>query len=481
VSSASPVGVHPDNPHYFVFRGEPLILVSSGDIYYDVFSPRQDFREYLDTLAAHGSNFTRIYPAGCTAFVPSDGAGSILPWVRLGNGRFDLDRWNPEFFERLHAFMRHAADRDVIVDACLFNGFTTAWPQINNHCWPLMPLNAANNVQGEGCCDMNEFTTLRDAGNVRRQKEYVAKICRELDRYDNLLYDTSDEPDCYGNIAADLADAWVEAMLEQVRSADTRGHLVAQTHIPPLEGRTGRDWCRDPRTSWTNAEYLRALKDLPGQYDIGKPYVQIETLSPGENPAWNRWWSTMGLVMTGDVVGSSRIHAWAFLVGGGAGFLEWSAQYHPGVPSDAEPQATILRQKKVLKDFLRGFDFVKMHRFAGFAGVAGEPTTSAGAWATAIAEPGAQYALYFSRSRAVTPSLDWYNGFYAPDPGQHRDRIVLEVPAGSYRLEWINPADGVAVESVALEHDGGALELPTPGYEVDVALAMRARDVRDGR
>ncbi len=167
------------------------------------------------------------------------------------------------------------------MDACLFNGFTTAWPQINNHCWPLMPLNAANNVQGEGCRDMNLFTTLRVPGNVRRQKEYVGRICRELDRYDNLLYDTSDEPDCYGNIPADQADAWVEEMLEEMRPRTRRGHLVAQTHIPSLEGRTGRDWCRDPRTGWTNAEYLRALKDLPGQYEIGKPFVEIETLSPG--------------------------------------------------------------------------------------------------------------------------------------------------------------------------------------------------------
>ena len=90
MSSTSPVGVHPDNPHYFVYRGEPLILVSSGDIYYDVFSPRQDFVEYLDTIAAYGSNFTRFYPAGCTAFVPSDGDRSILPMLILyflGSGR----------------------------------------------------------------------------------------------------------------------------------------------------------------------------------------------------------------------------------------------------------------------------------------------------------------------------------------------------------------------------------------------------------
>jgi hypothetical protein len=475
VSTSGPIALYPGNQHYFSYRGRPLILVSSGDIYYDLFSPRQDFREYLDTLATHRCNFTRIYPAGCTAFVPSDGTASLLPWVRLPGGLYDLDRWNPAYFDRLHAFMGHALERDVIVDACLFNGFTTAWQQINNYCWPLMPLNAANNIQGDGCRDMNQFTTLRVSSNVRRQKEYIRRICAELGRYDNLLYDTSDEPDCYGNIPADEADAWVEAMLEELRAADTRGHLIAQTHIPPLESRTGRDWCRDPRTSWTNAEYLRALKDLPSQYEIDKPFVEIETFSPGEHPAWNRWWSTMGLVVSGDVVAASRIHAWAFLVGGGGGFLEWSAQYHPGAPSDYGPQATILAQKKVLRDFLEAFDFAGMRRFTGFGGVGQEPSVTPSAWATAIAETGRQYALYLSHSSAVTVAGDWYNGYYAPDPGSHRDRVDLDLPSGSYRIDWVHPPDGALVGTSVEKHGGGTLRLETPAYEIDIALAVRRR------
>ncbi len=470
MTATGPIRAHPDNPHYFEYHGKPIILIASGDIYYDVFSPRQDFRAYLDTLAAHGNNITRIYPAGCTAFVPQDGNSSILPWVRLDSGSFDLDRWNPAYFDRLHAFMEHAAKRGVIVDACLFNGFTTAWAQINNYCWPLMPLNASNNIQGDGCRDMNQFTTLQVPSNVRRQKDYVRKICRELDRYDNLVYDTSDEPDCYGNIPADLADAWVESMLEELRAADARGHMIAQTHIPPLESRTGRDWCRDARTSWINAEYLRALKDLPAQYDIGKPYVEIETLSPGENPAWDRWWSRMGLVYSGDVVSSSRIHAWAFLTGGGGGFLEWSAHYHPGTSEITEPQATILRQKKILKNFLYGFDFSRMYRFTGFQGVAQEPSTSPGA---ASAEPGAQYALYLSRSSAVVPGDEWYNGYYIGAPGEYDDEISLELPSGTYTVEWLDPATGETVRCFDLEHGRGRCDLRTPRYAMDIALSLR--------
>ncbi len=111
--------------------------------------------------------------------------------------------------------------------------------------------------------------------------------------------------------------------------------------------------------------------------------------------------------------------------GGGAGFMEWSANYAPGEPSDAPPQSEILLQKKRLKDFITGFEFARMLRFTGFDGVAREPSQSAGAWATAIAEPGRQYALYLSNSYAVVTSADWYNGFYAPAPGRHRDNLGI--------------------------------------------------------
>ena len=61
--------IHPQNPHYFAVNGSPIILISSSDIYYDIFSPNYDFRKYLDSLAASEMNITRIYPAGCTAHI----------------------------------------------------------------------------------------------------------------------------------------------------------------------------------------------------------------------------------------------------------------------------------------------------------------------------------------------------------------------------------------------------------------------------
>jgi hypothetical protein len=473
MAAKTPISVHPGNPHYFQYDGKPLLLISSADIYYDVYSPHQDYIGYLDLLARYSSNFTRIYPAGCTSFPPMEKGQYILPWVKTDNGKYDLDKWNPEFFRRLHHFMEHAQKKDIIVDVCMFNGFCTAWAQINNFCWPQLPWNKANNIQGEGSPEMNDFTSLKHPSNVARQREYIRKICQELDRYNNVIYDTSDEPDCFGNLPIPQSNAWVEAMLSEICAADTRHHLVAQTHIPPLES-TGKDWCRDPRITWLNAEYLCALRDFDKEYPIDKPYVLIETHSPGEDPGWDTWWSRMGLVMTcQDKVSASRIHAWAFMVAGGGGFMEWSANYCPGTPGTIEPQPTVLQQKKVLRDFLEGFDFANMRSFKRFQGVHQEPAYTETAWATAIAEPGKQYALYLSHSFAAHKGTeDWYGGFYSPAPGSYREALTLEVPPGAYLVEWVDPVSGKILESQSVAHDGGGLVLHTPGYTIDIALRI---------
>lgn len=43
--------LHPDNPRYFLFRGRPTVVVTSGEHYGAVLNLDFDFRRYLDTLA----------------------------------------------------------------------------------------------------------------------------------------------------------------------------------------------------------------------------------------------------------------------------------------------------------------------------------------------------------------------------------------------------------------------------------------------
>src|SRR3954447_14863843 len=58
---AQTLRLSPENPHYFEFRGKPVLLVTSGEHYGSVLNRDFDFRRYLDTLAADGLNFTRVF------------------------------------------------------------------------------------------------------------------------------------------------------------------------------------------------------------------------------------------------------------------------------------------------------------------------------------------------------------------------------------------------------------------------------------
>ncbi len=59
VASAEPIRLHPDNPHYFLFRGKPTVLIGSTEHYGAVLNLDFGFLTYLNALKAAGLNLTR--------------------------------------------------------------------------------------------------------------------------------------------------------------------------------------------------------------------------------------------------------------------------------------------------------------------------------------------------------------------------------------------------------------------------------------
>ena len=92
VAAGPPIGLHPDNPHYFLFRGRPTVLVGSTEHYGAVLNLDFDYVRYLDELHARGpephADFLRRVLRG-PAFVrdPREPAGpdrgpADRPWAR---------------------------------------------------------------------------------------------------------------------------------------------------------------------------------------------------------------------------------------------------------------------------------------------------------------------------------------------------------------------------------------------------------------
>ena len=61
---ASPIGKNPANPHYFVYHGRPLVLITTDEHYGAVINRDFDYVLFLDRLREYGMNLTRIYAGG---------------------------------------------------------------------------------------------------------------------------------------------------------------------------------------------------------------------------------------------------------------------------------------------------------------------------------------------------------------------------------------------------------------------------------
>src|SRR5437764_13358543 len=56
-----PIALHPQNPHYFLFRGKPAILIGSTEHYGAVLNLEFDYKAYLDELKSKSLNLTRTF------------------------------------------------------------------------------------------------------------------------------------------------------------------------------------------------------------------------------------------------------------------------------------------------------------------------------------------------------------------------------------------------------------------------------------
>ncbi len=73
-AATPPISLDPSNPHYFLYRGHTVALITSGEHYGSVFNSDFDFEKYLLTIDLDGLNFTRIF-GGSYVEVPGKSFG----------------------------------------------------------------------------------------------------------------------------------------------------------------------------------------------------------------------------------------------------------------------------------------------------------------------------------------------------------------------------------------------------------------------
>jgi hypothetical protein len=468
-----PVSLHRKNPHYFLFRGKTVAFITSGEHYGAVLNADFDFQRYLSTIKADGLNFTRIFggsyvevPGKSFGIVRNDLApaagrfiapwtGSEIPGYNGGGNKLDLDRWNPDYFQRFHDFLAAASDRGIVVEISLFSS------HYGDIQWNLSPFNPANNVNSIELTDWKKLHTLDNGKILAYQERYVRKLVHEANAFDNVIFEIQNEPwsdrpspagvigpvnqllqpparDNFPN-AAEFADdaslAWQGKVAEWISSEESsllNKHLIAQNYtnfrLPIRELVRG--------VSIVNFHYAYP-EAVIWNYGLDKAISYDETGFMGRDD--NLY----------------RRQAWNFMLSGGSIFDALDYSFSPGHEdgSDNEPNgpgggsATLRQQLHVLSEFLQSFILENLH-----------PDTrtvvhASGTVPRVLSNPGDEYAIY----------LD----------GNGTAKVSLDLPTGSYSAEWINVRTGAIDRSEKIDSRGAMTLLESPGFSNGIALRLK--------
>ncbi len=469
-AGTEPIRLHPKNPHYFLFHGRAVALVTSGEHYGAVVNADFDYRKYLATLQAEGLNYTRLFP-GSYVEAPGKSFGIqrndlapapgrfLAPWARAdamgyagGGKKFDLNKWNPEYFTRLHDFLTEAARRGVVVEISLFSS------QYGDTQWALSPLNPSNNVNETAGVDWRKVQTLENGNILKYQERYTRKLVREANAFDNVIFEIQNEPfadrpvlanvvnpyvfppgrDKFPNsieMADELSLAWQARVAEWITSEEAslpNKHLIAQNYCDfglPVRGLV-------PAVSIVNFHYAYP-EAASSNYGLGKAVAYDET----------------GFLGRDD--GAYLRQAWNFMLSGGSAFdnLDYSftvghedgTDLAPNGPGGGSP--TLRRELGILSAFLGKLPLLDLEPDSQTVKHAG------GTYPRVLSNPGRQYAIYLDGSGPV--------------------EVVLELAAGRYSGEWIDPRTGSDMRLEAFQHGGGRKTLRTPEFRDGIALRLR--------
>jgi hypothetical protein len=482
-----PITIHPANNRVFLFRGRPRVFVCATEHYGAVLNRPFRFEPYLQEAARCSQTLTRLFllfrelqtPRNPYSTCKPESADYISPFARTGPGlaldgepKFDLSRWNEEFFERLHRFITMAGERDVAVEIVLLSN------TYHESVWALNPMNPANNVNGMPDFVWPEYMTLKQETVWQWQRRYIKKVVSELNGYDNIVYEVCNEPIggyTYqgGATTRQDVDTWQTRIMELVRS--TEGKLGTRHLIAGQQAGFPDPWEQPMTESFTDLGFdIVNNHPLPNTTYRGKSYNLGPFISKRLHLQQVRDFclATSGeakpLSLDEDNVASCyadqeawtihRKRAWmALMCGCHYDYIDFSIRVGREAGTE-ESRAAIRTWMGFLSRFIHSLDVVSAKPMSGCVKQSPEHTLTA-----ALVVPGREYAIYIADGREHDQA-----GAGEAIAGS----LIVEIEPGTYGLSCFSPAAGM--ESPALLVDGGArTPMKLPVFEHDIVVRLR--------
>ena len=445
-ATSLPISIHPENPHYFLWRGKPAVLIGSGEHYGALVNLDFEYRKYFDTLFTDGMMLTRVFSG---SYVEPEGAFNIArntlapkpgrfisPWARSnqpgyanGGNRFDLDRWDSAYFDRLKALATYADVKDVVIE------FTLFCPMYEDKQWNLSPMNGTNNVNGVGNVGrVDVFTLDKSGGLLAVQEALTRKIVTELNPFRNVIFEIMNEPYTRGvMVPLDWQHRIAEVIIETERGLPNK-HPISQN----IANKSGVVQPAHPGVSVFNFHYA-AAEAVSANYQLNKVIGDNET----------------GFKGTADT--PYRLEAWEVVMAGGGLFNHLDYSFAAGdeggtfeYPSTQPGGGNrgFRRQLRVLRDFIHGLDFVRMRPDDTIVADA-----SVGVTARALVFPLKAIAIFLKGGGPATT-------------------VSVRIPSGTWSVEWVDTRTGEVARRPNAS-GGGVQTLAAPAYDTDIALRLR--------
>jgi len=471
------------------------MLITATEHYGAVMNRPFNYERYLSDAADKRITLTRLfvlYRELQTAVNPystckPESTDYIAPYPRTGPGlaadrlpKFDLDRWNPEFFDRLHGFVSAAQRRGVIVEVALFSN------PYSEEVWALNPLHPLNNINGTESIRPAEFLTTRAPAIFARQQALVRKIVNECNSYDNVILEICNEP--FSDLTVTFPpgirpnpdsaemDEWqarIAGLIREVEAGLPLRHLIAGqgsytapavysshglsltssfdelpvdvVNVHTFENTVYRGVAYDIGGFMTGGLRLQALRDL-----FVATAGERKPLNLDEDNAAARFTDLQGWTI-------HRKRAWTTVVSGGHyDMIDFTIQIRLETGT-MEAQQHIRSWIKHLSMFVHSMDLVHARPRPDLISQAPPHTV-----ASVLAVEGQEYAIYLADAREVeNPGLG----------DSIRGDVMVSLPPGRWTVTIVDPVTGQ--ESTRPSIDGGMSRLELPEFRHDVAIRIK--------
>lgn len=400
-----------------------------------------DYVAYLDLMHNLNHNFMRMWvweaPKGTQwASVDKEFTISPTPFVRTGPGnaedgllKYDLNRFNQPYFDRLRARVIAARDQGIYVSIMLFQGWNIEH-KLNDgldqaNPWKYHPFNLNNNINvinanSDGDDDGTKTHTLQIPAITTIQKAYVAKVIDTVNDLDNVLYEISNES---GSFSTDWQYHFIKH-IKQYEANKPKQHPVGMT-FQHSEG--SNNTLFNSPADWISPNAV-------GGYDSNPPVADgSKVMISDTDHIWG--------------IGGSREWVWkSFLRGLNPIFMDTYDSSILTPESMGYSNAQIEEVRKSMGDTLSYAKRINL--------VAMTPQNSLSSTAYCLANPGSEYLIYQPSSGSFT----------------------VDLQAGTYQYEWFNPDSGRIIETNPIVVAGGDRSF-IPPFRGEAVLYLKLNEL----